>query len=170
MNNLDVNYNNNISVILPIPAYSPQSEMAAVGVLYRLPFNEEFNKIKIGNDSSRNDILNILNYLSQLHDNWNGHGVIAPTLGAITMAKLFINKIPFNKRYPDKIEPASEGDISFIWKSDKKRLIITLDGFFAHFSFEEKDKEIEFEDNIPLDCSDDGSKFIIDKKILEKIY
>jgi hypothetical protein len=101
----------------------------------------------------RMKILAAINYLAKLPDDWNGRNARRLSDPTLLSARSFIERMPLDCTYPNKISPDGEGEISFLWKTSEETIIITVDANLLHLSHthkgqSEKDK---FQDDIPFD-------------------
>ncbi len=100
-------------------------------------------------------LLNALDYLAKIDDDWNGYGAIAPTQRAIDMARHFITCLPLNKVHARKIEPDGEGAIILTWINDKERILLTIDGSLMHLSHEQAGQDTVYINDISFFNEDD---------------
>lgn len=83
----------------------------------------------------RKQILDGLNILGTLENNWNGYEAAAPNARAIETAKIYIILFPFGKMFPTKVYPGTDGCIVMEWeRADiEGRILLTIDPFTLGF-------------------------------------
>lgn len=73
-----------------------------------------FNNV-IDVPTERKQLLNAIQILRTLEDDWNGFGASAPHPKALNTAQKFIDLLPFGRKFPNKIYPASERSVVMEW-------------------------------------------------------
>lgn len=111
-------------------------------------------------------LLNALDYLAGLEDDWNGYEAIAPTQRAIDMARHFITWLPLSKAHARKIEPDGDGAIILTWQTDQERIMLTIDGSLIHLSHEQTGQDTVFVNDVPFFDQDDR---ILPSRIIDRI-
>lgn len=111
-------------------------------------------------------LLNALDYLANLDDDWNGYSAVAPTQRAIDMARHFITLLPLNKTHARKIEPDGEGGIILTWQNNHERILLTIDGSMMHLSHEQNEQDTVYINDVPFFNEEDR---ILSHKIIDHI-
>lgn len=100
-------------------------------------------------------LLNALDYLARLEDNWNGYGAVAPSQIAVIMARHFITLLPLNRAHANGIEPDGDGGVLLTWENNAERIILTIDGSMLHLSHERTGEPATFTNDIPFFTTED---------------
>jgi hypothetical protein len=100
----------------------------------------------------RGEVLAAINYVAGLSEDWDNNGAVPPHKATVEMSRAFIERLPLNRLYPDKVAPDGEGGITFTWYGVEGHLIVTVDGSRLHLSYIGADttKNV-FKDNIVFD-------------------
>lgn len=98
--------------------------------------------------AQRRKLLEALNYLTKLEDDWNASGAKKPSPRAITMTKHFVEYLLLIKKHADFIEPDGDGGIVLRWQTPTQRILLTIDGICLHLSIKENGAETVFVDDI----------------------
>lgn len=100
----------------------------------------------------RKEVLAAIDYIAGLSEDWDNNGALPPHKATVAMSRAFINHLPFNRLYPNKISPDGDGGIVLTWYVQGGHLIVTVDGSHLHLSCVGVDttKNI-FKDNIIFD-------------------
>jgi len=94
-----------------------------------------------------------LNYLSDLGNNWDGEGAIAPTEQAIEAGHAINNHFMLDRKYPDKVSPDGDGAVLFIWNTPIIRLTLTIEAALIHISIAHSDGRVELPESVPYDLT-----------------
>jgi len=86
-------------------------------------------------------LLEALDIIEKLDDDWNAYGAIKPSAQSITMTRHFINRMVLNKEFAHEIEPDGDAAIILKWKSKDRNIALTIDGLYLHLMFQESDKQ-----------------------------
>jgi len=90
-----------------------------------------FNNV-IDVPTERGQLLNAIQILRTLENDWNGYGATAPHPKALDTAEKFIKLLPFGRKFPNKIYPASERSVVMEWSGTKSSgdISITFEPYF----------------------------------------
>jgi hypothetical protein len=92
-----------------------------------------------------NSLLNDLNYLSNLNDDWDGYESKKPNLSSIEMAKKLIKMLFFlNKKFPKEIFSNPDGFIIIKWRDKDFRLLIQVKPVALSAVLEKSDNKTKY--------------------------
>ncbi len=95
-------------------------------------------------------LLNALEYLAKLDDDWNGQRAIAPSQLAVFLSRHFIERLPLNKAHASKIEPDGDGAVVLTWVTADERILLTIDGSLMHPSHEKQNQPTVYINDVPF--------------------
>lgn len=81
----------------------------------------------LGATTASHNLRSALNKLPLLPKNWDGHGGVAPAIGAIEEAQLFASRLA-PAAFEPAIEPSGDGEINFVWRSHDLYVEVGFDG------------------------------------------
>ena len=112
----------------------------------------------------REELLQAINYMKVLEDNWNGFGAKKPLTLVIEIVEQFIQNIPLNKIYPAQLSPDGEGGITLKWVMVDTKLLLNFEPGLINLAIQGKNKKPELIDGIVY-----NGENIIPQKILAYI-
>jgi hypothetical protein len=92
----------------------------------------------------KKELLQALNYLRALEDNWNIANIQKPTGLSIHIAENFIKNIPSDKELPTEILSDGEGGIILKWHNDNYKTSINFRWQIIYVSIQYHEEEIKF--------------------------
>jgi hypothetical protein len=112
----------------------------------------------------REELLQAINYIKVLEDDWNGFVAKKPLTLVIEIVEQFIQNIPLNKIYPAQLSPDGEGGITLKWVTVDTKLLLNFEPGLINLAIHGKNKKPELIDGIVY-----NGENIIPQKILAYI-
>lgn len=79
----------------------------------------------------RGEFLKAIQILRSFEQDWDGNDTLPPHPQALDTAELFIQKLPWQRVFPDSVYPGSDRSIVFEWSHDADhRLILTIEPYY----------------------------------------
>ncbi|MGH1455810.1 MAG: hypothetical protein ACRBDI_03425 [Alphaproteobacteria bacterium] len=93
----------------------------------------------------REELLQAIEYMRGLKNDWNGFGATAPSHASLHTTENFIKELPFGFAYPDKISPDMEETVALAWTLESGEVLhMMIDGLYIYLSRLNKDNSVDY--------------------------
>lgn len=109
----------------------------------------------------RGEFLRAIQILRSYEQNWDGNDALPPHAEALDTARVFIEKLPWQRRFPRSIYPGSDRSVVLEWgqSEDGGRLMLTIEPYYIGATYIRGNGEVvDLDDYALLPGSDSLSR------------